>query len=75
MSAAIGEVERRNVLLGAAQCGSDLRLYSALGGIRSLHYGPGDVRFAHAPRGLVRCTRSRALLVARRSGAHPWRGR
>ncbi|MFG1944834.1 ArgE/DapE family deacylase [Nonomuraea sp. NPDC048826] len=33
----------------AAPYGSDLRLYSG-GGIPTLHYGPGDVRFAHAPR-------------------------
>ena len=30
--------------------GSDLRLYAGIGGIPTLHYGPGDVRFAHAPR-------------------------
>ncbi|MGI5270536.1 ArgE/DapE family deacylase [Nonomuraea sp. CA-218870] len=33
----------------AAPYGSDLRLYAG-GGIPTLHYGPGDVRFAHAPR-------------------------
>ncbi|MCU1542543.1 MAG: putative M20/M25/M40-family peptidase [Microbacteriaceae bacterium] len=76
MSAAIGDVERRQPLLGAAPYGSDLRLYSGMAGIPSLHYGPGDVRCAHAPREqvlideLVRCTRSLALLVARRCGAH-----
>jgi acetylornithine deacetylase len=76
MSTAIGDVERRRPVLGAAPYGSDLRLYSGMGGIPSLHYGPGDVRFAHAPREqvlideLVRCTRSLALLVARRCGAH-----
>jgi acetylornithine deacetylase len=34
----------------AAPYGSDLRLYQGVGGIPTLHYGPGDVRFAHAPR-------------------------
>ncbi|HLU74793.1 MAG TPA: ArgE/DapE family deacylase, partial [Nonomuraea sp.] len=33
----------------AAPYGSDLRLYAAAG-IPTLHYGPGDVRHAHAPR-------------------------
>jgi len=36
--------------LGAAPYGSDLRLYAGLGGIPALHFGPGDVRLAHAPR-------------------------
>jgi len=60
----------------AAPYGSDLRLYSDIGGIPSLHFGPGDVRFAHAPREqvlideLVGVTRSLALLAVRRSGAH-----
>ncbi|MCI4066055.1 ArgE/DapE family deacylase [Micromonospora sp. R77] len=57
----------------AAPYGSDLRLYSA-GGIPSLHYGPGDVRFAHAPReqvdlGELRAViRTLALLTVRRCG-------
>lgn len=58
----------------AAPYGSDLRLYAA-GGIPTLHYGPGDVRFAHAPREQVRLselrevTRALALLAVRRCGA------
>jgi acetylornithine deacetylase len=58
----------------AAPYGSDLRLYAA-GGIPSLHYGPGDVRHAHAPREQVRLselldvTRALALLAVRRCGA------
>jgi acetylornithine deacetylase len=32
-----------------APFGSDLRLLSGLGGIPTLHYGPGDARLAHAP--------------------------
>ena len=61
---------------GAAPYGSDLRLYSGLGGIPTLHYGPGDVRFAHAPRErveiaeLISVTRGLLLLAARRCGAH-----
>ena len=62
--------------LSAAPYGSDLRLYSGLGGIPALHYGPGDVRFAHAPREqvdiaeLLAVTRSLVVLAARRCGAH-----
>jgi acetylornithine deacetylase len=33
----------------AAPYGSDLRLLTGLGGIPTVHYGPGDVRHAHAP--------------------------
>ncbi|UBU16473.1 ArgE/DapE family deacylase [Nonomuraea gerenzanensis] len=58
----------------AAPYGSDLRLYAA-GGIPTLHYGPGDVRFAHAPREQValrelrEVTRALALLAVRRCAA------
>ena len=60
----------------AAPYGSDLRLYAGIGGIPTLHYGPGDVRYAHAPREQVAITevlesaRVLALLAARRCGAH-----
>ncbi|MBI5160844.1 MAG: ArgE/DapE family deacylase [Micrococcales bacterium] len=73
---AIGAVEGRRADLGAAPYGSDLRLYAGMGGIPTLHYGPGDVRFAHAPRErvavaeLIRVTRSLAALAAERCGAH-----
>jgi len=76
MGQAIRDAEGRDAPLGAAPYGSDLRLYSGIGGIPTLHYGPGDVRFAHAPREqvaieeLLRSTRSLALLAARRCGAH-----
>jgi len=59
----------------AAPYGSDLRLYAGIGGIPTLHYGPGDVRFAHAPREQVGISetiavaRAMALLAARRCGA------
>lgn len=68
--------EHRGATLGAAPYGSDLRLYTGIGGIPTLHYGPGDVRLAHGPREqvdideLVRTTRSLAVLAARRCGAH-----
>lgn len=32
-----------------APYGSDLRLMAGLGGVPTLHYGPGDARLAHAP--------------------------
>lgn len=60
----------------AAPYGSDLRLYAGIGGIPTLHYGPGDVRFAHAPREqvelaeVIRVTRALLLLAVRRCGAH-----
>ena len=63
-------------LEAAAPYGSDLRLYAAVGGIPTLHYGPGDVRLAHAPREsvplaeVVDVARSLALVAARRLGAH-----
>ena len=60
----------------AVPYGSDLRLYAGLGGIPTLHYGPGDVRLAHAPREQVdldevlAVTRALTLLAVRRCGAH-----
>lgn len=73
---AISLTERRRADIGAAPYGSDLRLYAGIGGIPTLHYGPGDVRFAHGPRErvdiaeLLRTTRTLAVLAARRCGAH-----
>ena len=63
-------------LLAAAPYGSDLRLYAGVGGIPTLHYGPGDVRLAHAPREQVRIdeliavTRALLVLAVRRCGGH-----
>jgi acetylornithine deacetylase len=60
----------------AAPYGSDLRLYTGIGQIPALHFGPGDVRMAHAPREqvrldeLVEVTRALLVLAARRCGAH-----
>lgn len=55
-----------------APYGSDLRLYSAAG-IPTIHYGPGDVRLAHAPneavrlQQVVRCTQTLAVTALRAS--------
>ncbi|HXH80680.1 ArgE/DapE family deacylase [Nocardioides sp.] len=76
VAGAIHATERRDVALSAAPYGSDLRLYAGMGGIPTLHYGPGDVRLAHGPREhvditeLLRVARTLALLAARRCGAH-----
>lgn len=76
VAGAIGVVEGRGVALAAAPYGSDLRLYAGLGGIPTLHYGPGDVRLAHGPREqvdvaeLLAAARTLAVLAARRCGAH-----
>jgi acetylornithine deacetylase len=73
---AIRSVERRTASLTGAAYGSDLRLYAGMGGIPTLHYGPGDVRLAHGPREsvdiaeMIRTTRTLAVLAARRCGAH-----
>lgn len=70
--AAVGSVTGRRPDLGAAPYGSDLRLYAGVGGIPTLHYGPGDVRMAHAPREhvdiaeLLEVTRALAALTVRR---------
>lgn len=62
--------------LGAEVYGSDLRLYVGIGGIPTLHYGPGDIRFAHGAQEhvdldeLVRVTRSLVVLALRRCGGH-----
>lgn len=76
MTDAIAAAEGRAAGQTAAPYGSDLRLYNGIGGIPSLHYGPGDVRFAHAPREqvpieeLIATARSLALLAVRRCVAH-----
>jgi acetylornithine deacetylase len=62
--------------LGAEVYGSDLRLYAGIGGIPTLHYGPGDIRFAHGPQEhvelgqLVQVARSLVVLALRRCGGH-----
>lgn len=44
-----------------APYGSDLRLLVGLGGIPTLHYGPGNVRHAHAPNEHVPVAQLRAV--------------
>jgi acetylornithine deacetylase len=62
--------------LAAAPYGSDLRLYAGVGGIPTLHYGPGDLRLAHTPREQVRIdelivvTRALLVLALRQCDAH-----
>jgi acetylornithine deacetylase len=54
--------------------GSDLRLYTGVGGIPTLHYGPGDMQDAHSPlekvslEQLVQVTRALVVLALRRCG-------
>jgi acetylornithine deacetylase len=54
--------------------GSDLRLYTGIGGIPTLHYGPGDMQDAHSPlekidlEQLVQVTRALTVLALRRCG-------
>jgi acetylornithine deacetylase len=60
--------------LASGVYGSDLRLYAGIGGIPTLHYGPGDMRAAHTPLEsvdldhLVQVTRSLVVLALRRCG-------
>ena len=60
--------------VGAEVYGSDLRLYSGIGGIPTLHYGPGDPLQAHAPlehveiADVVAVTRALLVLAIRRCG-------
>jgi acetylornithine deacetylase len=69
---AVQAVTGRRPALGAAPYGSDLRLYAGVGGIPTLHYGPGDVGMAHAPREqvevaeLLEVTRVLAALTVQR---------
>jgi acetylornithine deacetylase len=44
--------------------GSDLRLMTNMGGVPTVHYGPGDASLAHAPRESVPITE---LLTATRA--------
>ena len=61
-------------VLGAEVYGSDLRLYAGIGGIPTLHYGPGDIRVAHGPQehvaidDVVQVTRALVVLALRRCG-------
>lgn len=48
MSDAVTHVTGVRPQQSAAPYGSDLRLYSGMAGIPTLHFGPGDIRHAHA---------------------------
>jgi acetylornithine deacetylase len=60
--------------LGAEVYGSDLRLYAGIGGIPTLHYGPGDIRVAHGPQenvsleDVAQVARALVVLTLRRCG-------
>ncbi|MGE5719290.1 MAG: ArgE/DapE family deacylase [Nocardioidaceae bacterium] len=60
--------------LGAEVYGSDLRLYAGIGGLPTLHYGPGDIRVAHGPQEHVdleevaQVARALVVLTLRRCG-------
>ncbi len=60
--------------LAAGVYGSDLRLYTGIGGIPTVHYGPGDMRDAHTPlekvavEELAQVARALVLLALRRCG-------
>lgn len=74
MADAVAAVSGTRPTTGAAPYGSDLRLYRGVGGIPTLQYGPGDVRYAHAPREqvgipeLIEATRALAVLAVTRLG-------
>jgi acetylornithine deacetylase len=76
MRSAVAAVRGDVPPLAAAPYGSDLRLYAGVGGIPTLHYGPGDVRLAHTPREQVRIdeliavTRALLVLALRQCDAH-----
>jgi acetylornithine deacetylase len=65
---------RTPAVLGAPY-GSDLRLLTGIGGVPTLHYGPGSIRNAHRPDEfvpideLVTVTRTLVMLVAEACGA------
>ncbi len=69
MRAAHAGAGGRAVDAWAAPYGSDLRLLTGLGGIPTVHYGPGDAGLAHAPDERVpidevlHCARALALLA------------
>ena len=74
VAAAVADVEGRPLERVAAPYGSDLRLYAGIGGIPTLHYGPGDIRVAHGPHEhvnleeLAQVTRALVVLTLRRCG-------
>ena len=69
VSAAHAGVAGEDAPVWGAPYGSDLRLLTGMGGIPTVHYGPGDAALAHAPdenvplREVVTCARALALLA------------
>ncbi|HET9760714.1 MAG TPA: ArgE/DapE family deacylase, partial [Nocardioidaceae bacterium] len=74
MSSAVAATGGEHPPLAAGVYGSDLRLYTGIGGIPTLHYGPGDIADAHSPLEkvdldqLVQVTRALTVLTLRRCG-------
>jgi acetylornithine deacetylase len=74
MSTAVVATGGRRPPLALGVYGSDLRLYTGIGGIPTLHYGPGDMQEAHSPLEKVRLgqvvqvTRALVVLTLRRCG-------
>lgn len=72
--AAVHDTGGPQPVLGAEVYGSDLRLYAGIGGIPTLHYGPGDIRVAHGPQEhvvleeVVQVARALVVLAMRRCG-------
>ncbi|HEX5560605.1 MAG TPA: ArgE/DapE family deacylase [Nocardioidaceae bacterium] len=72
MSAAVAATGGARPPLARGVYGSDLRLYTGIGGIPTLHYGPGDMEDAHSPLEkvdldqLVEVTRALVVLALRR---------
>jgi acetylornithine deacetylase len=74
ISSAVADTGGTAPSLAAGVYGSDLRLYTGIGGIPTLHYGPGDIADAHAPLEkvdldqLLQVTRALTVLAIRRCG-------
>jgi acetylornithine deacetylase len=74
MSTAVAATGGTHPPLAAGVYGSDLRLYTGIGGIPTLHYGPGAIADAHSPLEkvdldqLVQVTRALVVLTLRRCG-------
>jgi acetylornithine deacetylase len=74
LSAAVAATGTQPPPLAAGVYGSDLRLYTGIAGIPTLHYGPGEIADAHTAlekvdlEQLVQVTRSLVVLTLRRCG-------